>query len=158
MVSSPGELALLPLLSVTKSLAQTQAKGVFVELPKGRKARRFSLPASAIEALKVHREAQAKNRAMFGPDYQSKLNLVFATADGSYLKPNSVTAKVSLFARKLGFPKGVSMHTLRHTHGSYLLSLGVLLRMVSKRLGHANTHITATVYAPALEKDEQDCC
>lgn len=92
---------------------------------------------------------------MFGPDYRTDLNLVFATPYGNYLKPNSVTAKVSLYARKLGFPKGVSMHTLRHTRGSHLLSMGVPLPTVSKRLGHANTPITATVYSHALEKDEQ---
>jgi integrase len=62
---------------------------------------------------------------------------------------------VSLVARKLGFPKGVPLHTLRHSHGSHLLSMGVPLPTLSKRLGHANTHITATVYAHALEKDEQ---
>jgi integrase len=66
-----------------------------------------------------------------------------------------VTAKVSLAARQMGLPKGYSLHTLRHSHGSHLLSLGVALPAVSKRLGHANTHITATVYAHALESDEQ---
>jgi integrase len=141
-------------LSVTKSLAQTRAKGVFIKAPKGRKARRFSLPQSALDALKVHRERQAQNRAMFGADYRSDLNLIFAAPDGSYLKPDSVTAKVSLMARKLGFPKGVSLHTLRHSHASHLLSMGIPLPAVSKRLGHANTHITASVYSHALEKDE----
>jgi len=53
------------------------------------------------------------------------------------------------------FPKGVSLHTLRHSHCSHLLSNGVPLPTVSKRLGHANTHITATLYSHALEKDEQ---
>lgn len=143
------------ILTVSKSLAQTRAKGVFMKLPKGRKVRRFSLSLSAIEALKEHRIKQAKNLAMFGDDYRADLNLVFTTPNGDYLKPDSVTAKVSFIARKLGFPKGVSLHTLRHTHGSYLLSLGVPLPTVSKRLGHANTHITATVYSHALEKDEQ---
>jgi integrase len=51
--------------------------------------------------------------------------------------------------------KGVSLHTLRHTHGSQLLSEGVPLPAVSKRLGHANTHITASVYSHALERDDE---
>jgi len=75
--------------------------------------------------------------------------------DGKYLKPNSVTAKVSLYARRLSFPKGISMHILRHSHGNHLLPMGVPLPTVSKRLGHANTHITASVYSHALEKDEK---
>ncbi|HML15564.1 MAG TPA: tyrosine-type recombinase/integrase, partial [Bryobacteraceae bacterium] len=52
--------------------------------------------------------------------------------------------------RSLKLPAGVSLHTLRHTHGSHLLAAGVPLPDVSKRLGHANPHVTATVYAHAL--------
>ena len=55
----------------------------------------------------------------------------------------------------VGVPEGVSLHTLHHSHGSHLLSNGVPLPAVSKRLSHANMHITATVYSHALEKDEQ---
>jgi integrase len=52
--------------------------------------------------------------------------------------------------RNLKLPKGISLHTLRHTHGSHLLAAGVPLTDVSKRLGHANPHVTATIYAHAL--------
>ena len=52
--------------------------------------------------------------------------------------------------RNLKLPKGASLHTLRHTHGSHLLAAGVPLTDVSKRLGHVNPHVTATVYAHAL--------
>jgi len=45
---------------------------------------------------------------------------------------------------------GASLHTLRHTHGSQLLAAGVPLTDVSKRLGHSNPHVTATIYAHAL--------
>jgi len=144
----------LGIVNVSKSLAQTRGKGLFLKQPKGRKVRRFSLPPFAIDGLRSHRAKQTQSRSMFGADYRSDLDLIFATPEGEHLKPNSVTAKVSLLARKLGFPKGISLHTLRHTHGSHLLSSGVPLATVSKRLGHANTHITASVYSHALEKDD----
>jgi integrase len=44
---------------------------------------------------------------------------------------------------------------LRHTHASGLLSNGVPFPVVSARLGHANTHITAAIYAHALLADDQ---
>lgn len=50
----------------------------------------------------------------------------------------------------INLPKGASLHTLRHTHGLHLLAAGVPLTDVSKRLGHVNPHVTATVYAHAL--------
>jgi hypothetical protein len=52
-----------------------------------------------------------------------------------------------LLFRSLKLPKGASLLTLRHTHGSHLLAAGVPLTDVSKRLGHVNPHVTATVYA-----------
>jgi integrase len=142
-------------LTVHRSLAQTPLKGVFLKSTKGRKGRQFTLPTSAIKALRAHRESQQKIREMFGPDYRNDLNLIFASPDGNFLKPDSVSAKVSLAFRKMGLPKGVSLHTLRHTHGSHLLSSGVPLPAVSKRLGHANSHVTATIYSHALDKDDQ---
>jgi len=46
-------------------------------------------------------------------------DLVFANPDGTLLKPNSVSASVSLLCGRLGLPKGASLHTLRHTHVSF---------------------------------------
>jgi hypothetical protein len=70
--------------------------------------------------------------------------------DGSPLKPDTVSASVSLLFRSLKLPKDASLHTLRHTHGSHLPAAGVPLTDVSKRLGHVNPHVTATVYAHAM--------
>jgi integrase len=83
-----------------------------------------------------------------GDSYQA--DYIFCNPDGSPLKPDTVSASVSLLFRNLKFPKGVSLHTLRHTHGSHLLAAGVPLTDVSKRFGHVNPHVTATVYAHAL--------
>src|SRR3954452_15857932 len=35
-------------LTISKALAQTRAKGVFLKVPKGRKSRKFSLPRSGL--------------------------------------------------------------------------------------------------------------
>jgi integrase len=124
-----------------------------VKPTKSEKPRSISLPKSAIEMLRDHRGRQAENRRLFGPDYRDDLNLVFSTPDGNYLKPDSVTAKVCLLAKKIGLT-GSSLHTLRHSHGSQLLANGVPLPVVSKRLGHSSVYVTATVYSHALTQDE----
>ncbi len=41
-----------------------------------------------------------------------------------------------------------------NSHGSQLLSAGVPLPAISKRLGHSSVYVTATVYSHALPKDE----
>ena len=140
------------ILRVSKSLEQTK-EGLRVKGTKTEKPREISLPKSTIAVLREHRSRQAENRRLFQDDYRDDLNLVFAAPDGNYLKPDSLTAKVCLLASKAGL-KGVGLHTLRHSHGSVLLSQGVPLPAVSKRLGHSSVYVTATVYSHALSKDE----
>jgi integrase len=140
------------ILRVSKSLEQTK-EGLRVKSTKTEKPREISLPKSSIAVLRTHRSSQAENRRLFNRDYRDDLNLVFAAPDGNYLKPDSLTAKVCLLANKAGL-KGIGLHTLRHSHGSVLLSKGVSLPTVSKRLGHSSVYVTATVYSHALSKDE----
>lgn len=51
-----------------------------------------------------------------------------------------------------------TLHSLRHTHASMLLSKGFSIQYVSKRLGHSNIEITWRVYSHLLEelKTEED--
>lgn len=44
-------------------------------------------------------------------------------------------------------------HCLRHTHATYLLSNGIPLSYVSKRLGHRDTNTTLNIYNHALPSD-----
>jgi integrase len=140
------------LMTISKSLEQTK-QGLRIKPTKTEKPRTVPLPAIAVEALKEHRQRQAVYREQYGPDYRTDLNLVFATPEGEHLKPDSVTSKASALAKKLGL-KGVCLHSLRHSHGSQLLSAGVPLPAVSKRLGHSSVYVTATVYSHALPQDE----
>ena len=73
--------------------------------------------------------------AMIGADCRIDLDLIFADPGGNYLLPSSVARAAVRLARKAGL-KRVGMHTLRHTHESALLHVGVPVTNVSKRLGH----------------------
>lgn len=134
-------------LMIGRSLSQV-GQQVFLKEPKNKKFRVVTIPASALKKLQAHRKAQQPQREHFGESYQG--DFIFCNPDGSPLKPDTVSASVSLLFRNLKLPKGASLHTLRHTHGSHLLAAGVPLTDVSKRLGHVNPHVTATVYAHAL--------
>jgi integrase len=50
----------------------------------------------------------------------------------------------------------VTLHGLRHTSASIMLGAGVPLIVVSRQLGHANPHITATIYAHLLGDHQLD--
>lgn len=51
--------------------------------------------------------------------------------------------------------KPITLHALRHTHGSILLLKGFSILYISKRLGHANVSTTQNVYLHILAELEQ---
>jgi integrase len=140
-------------LSISKSLEQTRA-GLRVKSTKTEEPRPIELAPSTVTILKDIRAAQEHRRKLYGTDYRADLNLVFCGPDGDYLKPDSVTAKACLIAKKAGL-KDTSIHTLRHSHGSQLLSAGVPLPVVAKRLGHADVNTTASIYSHVLDRDSR---
>lgn len=135
---------------ITRSLTQTKTVLEFKSTKTEDSVRPVSLPQSTILALESHRERQNEFRRKFGPDYRADLDLIFANPDGTPLKPDSVSASISVLCRRLKLPKGVSLHTLRHSHGSHLLAAGMEITAVSERLGHSSIRVTADVYSHAI--------
>lgn len=48
--------------------------------------------------------------------------------------------------------KGFHFHSSRHAHIAYLLSQGIAIYAISKRLGHADIIITMRVYAYLIDE------
>lgn len=48
--------------------------------------------------------------------------------------------------------RNIRFHDLRHTHPTILLYLGVDLKTISERLGHANIQTTFNMYADVLKE------
>jgi len=140
---------------ISRSLTQTR-KTLEFKSTKTDRPRRVNLPQSVAISLEGHRKRQDQFRRQYGPDYRADMDLIFANPDGTPLKPDSVSASVSLLCRRLGLPKGVSLHTLRHSHGSVLLADGVDLATVSERLGHSSFRVTADIYSHALRGRDQE--
>jgi len=141
-------------LRIERSLYQVKGE-IGIKPTKTRQVRVVSVPPSLMEYLKLHREAQEKDRVLFGPDYRTDLDLIFADPSGNFLLPSSITRAAVRLAKKAGLA-GVGLHSLRHTHASTLIRAGVPLPNVSKRLGHRDTYTTAKIYAHAIPDTDQD--
>ena len=140
---------------VDRSLCQTR-DGLVYKTTKTEEPRDIALPPGTAGVLEAHRLRQDKFRLQFGPDYRADLDLIFANPDGTELKPDSISATVSRICRRLGLPKGSSLHTVRHSHASILLEKGVAITTVSERMGHSSVRTTADIYSHALRgKDEE---
>jgi integrase len=141
--------------TIARSLTQTKQVLEF----KGTKSERprvVKIPESTLATLEAHRKRQSKFLHQFGPDYRTDLDLIFANPDGTPLKPDSVSAIVSLLFRRLKLPKGASLHSLRHTHTSHLLADGVPLPVVSARLGHSSVRVTAEIYSHMIHGQDDE--
>ena len=124
-------------------------EGLYVKSTKGGKPRPIDVDSYVLDVLRDHQREQEEHRALYGGDYRSDLNLVFARPDGYYYSPNKLGTRIKAALRKAGLGN-LSLHSLRHTHASQLLSDGTPVAVVSGRLGHANPNITYTIYAHAM--------
>ena len=88
---------------------------------------------------------------MYGADY-ANLNLMFARPDGQYPTPSNFGKRISKLMRSAGLAD-VTLHSLRQSHASELLSQGAPITAVSERLGHASPNITLGIYSHALPAD-----
>jgi integrase len=139
-------------LEVSKSLEQTK-HGLRVKSTKSGETRRFAIPAKVLDVLREHKREQDEHRAIFGLGYANK-NLVFARPDGEYYSPDKLGTRVRAAMQRAGLT-GVSLHSLRHSHASELLSKGAPITAVSERLGHASPNITLSIYSHALPSDNE---
>src|SRR3546814_21076851 len=71
-------------------------------------------------------------------------SLVFGKPDGSWIHPHSFSQILDRKVAKLDVPT-ISLHDLRHTHATLLLTAGIPVKVVSERLGHANVAFPLTV-------------
>jgi integrase len=140
------------ILEVSKSLEETDA-GLRIKSTKSGETRRFAIPSDALEVLREHKAEQDENRKLYGADY-ANLGLVFAQPDGSYLTPSNFGKRISKLMRSAGLA-GMTLHSLRHSHASELLSQGAPITAVAERLGHASPNITLGIYSHALPADNQ---
>ena len=112
--------------------------------------RPLTLSSQAITLFKEHREWQAEQRMKLGTAWIDK-DYIFTQWNGEPMHPDTLTKFFAKLAKKNNFPKGLTLHSLRHTNATLLIASGTDIRTVSKRLGHAKTSTTVNIYAHAIQ-------
>lgn len=138
-------------MTVDKSVEETNAGGLRIKTTKSGRPREVVIPAYALEVLERWKTEQDRDRELYGAAYAGN-GLVFCRPDGEYYRPKQVTARVREVMLKAGLRR--SLHSLRHSHASGMLSKGVPVAAVAERLGHADASITLGIYTHALKRDK----
>ena len=76
--------------------------------------------------------------------------LVTFRRDGRIARPSTVSRLFTALARELGMPDGTTMHTLRHTHATWLVMHGYAMRTVQERLRHSDVRTTLVLYTSVM--------
>ena len=140
-------------ITISKSLEQVKGQPLRLKGTKSDEPRSFEVDDFALDALREHRREQDQDRKTFGRSYQQR-NLIFCQPSGAFYSPDRCGARVKELMVKSGLT-GVSLHSLRHSNASVMLSEGVPLPVVSERLGHADQNITLAVYSHVMPKDRK---
>lgn len=139
---------------------------------KAERSRVVSVDAGTIRVLREHHRRQAEERLSAGPDWNGYDDLVFATAYGEPLYPDTVTNLMAKLIdsynnpavpgkrgrprRKLPSPEEplppAHVHDLRHMHATTLLLQSVPVHVVAARIGHSDPAVTLRVYAHVLRE------
>jgi integrase len=141
-------------LAVRRALVATGYQVRYSE-PKTAASRRVvSLDPGTVAALRAHRARQLEERLMLGAGYLDE-GVVFASVSGEVLHPDFVSKRFDRLVKAAGVPR-IRLHDVRHTCATTLLEQGVPLKVVSERLGHSSTRITADLYQHASETMQEE--
>ncbi len=117
-------------------------------------ARVIALDAATCEVLRSHRARQDDEKALVGDAHHDE-DILFAKPDGSPLHPDYVSQRFGRLVKKAGLLM-IRPHDTRHTAATLLLEAGIPVKVVSERLGHSTTSITADLYqhvAPHMQEE-----
>jgi len=112
------------------------------------------LPNNVISLLEEYHTWQNEEQNKLG-DLWKGSNKLFTQTDGTPIFPSRPTVWFHTFLKRHNLPP-ITFHQLRHTNASLLVSLGVDITTISKRLGHSRTSTTLDIYAHSLKcRDEE---
>ena len=149
---------------------------IYVRQPKGNRQRATMLPKSTLPLLEQHLRQlhrrykrdkpvvhlpNATGRKYPGASRAWRWQWLFPAAKDSvdprsgsvarhHLHPSTIQRIVKRAARKLGLPKKVTCHTLRHSFATHLLQAGYDIRTVQELLGHQSVK-TTMIYTHVLD-------
>ena len=132
--------------------------------PKGKRSRSLDLSEEMVTLLREHKREQSELKLKNRLHYVDH-GLVFAQAWehksgkhsrlGMPLNKTMLVAQLAKWCRESEV-KRVTVHGLRHTSATLLLSAGVQPHVVQRRLGHSKIEMTLNIYSHVLPSMESD--
>ena len=114
-----------------------------------KKAFKTTKTESSQRTIKVNRQLLNRLAELKAND----TTMVFQNVLGTIPTSNALNKCLRSIMSECGIEKqGFHFHSLRHVHVAYLLSKGVDIYAISKRLGHSNITITLNTYSYLIDE------
>ena len=136
-----GELTGLRIPSLDLKEAMVRVKG------KGSKERVIPVGEKACAAVTEYLESRAEIRPQSGHE-----EFLFLGKQGKTIHPSVIAKRLQQYALKLGLPKKVTPHMLRHSFATHLMNNGADLRGIQELLGHSSLSTTQKYTHISLDK------
>jgi integrase len=141
-------------IRVEQAVEQTTRGGIVIKEPKTRHGRRaVSLAPTTVAVLREHWTVQQQMRLALGLGKAPVDGYVFANWDGAIRSPHWLTQAWRKAMKRAGLK--ATFHSLRHTHASTLITRGLDVLTISRRLGHGSAVITLGVYGHLFKPDDR---
>ena len=140
------------LIHIRRSSLYCPEKGIFEDVLKTKNSlRSIHATDEVMEMLREYKDWQDERRRELGSKWQ-ECGRLFTAQNGSPIHPDTVTGWFRDFINDNKLPD-ICIHSLRHTHASLLIALGVEDIVIAKRLGHDVTTLRK-IYSHAMQKKE----
>ncbi len=142
------------MLHVRENAVWIPNRGYVTGTPKTKASRRtIGLHPFVLDALHDHLLRQYDQRCIAVDQWQEH-GLVFCRALGDHLRKTSMNHALTSKLKKLDMGS-LSVHGLRHTTATHLLSMKVNPKIVQELLGHEDLETTLIVYSHVLSGDQE---
>lgn len=141
------------MISVKRNLINIRHRGVIEDTTKTLKSvREVLMPKKVFDLLSLYKMEQENNKRLLKDNWKDS-HYVFKSEFGGFINPERLTDKWNRFLKKYKLRK-LRLHDLRHTSATFLISKGIPIATVSKRLGHSNIYTTLNIYTHSVNDDE----
>lgn len=138
-------------ITITQSLSQMSSKCIIEDVKTKSSFRKIELPESIMLKLKHWKHEQLVYAKQIANLYDNSLDLIFSNSGGKPINSSNFYLRYwKKLVKMAELPEGVTFHSLRKTHATLLLRAGVNIKVVSERLGHSSTSVTANIYSALL--------
>lgn len=113
----------------------------------------YILPYTA-DILKKYQKEQLQKKLLLGSKWQESKR-VFTTDYGTDIHPDTLTKIMRNIVKKYNLPP-LTLHGLRHTNVSLMISKGIQPQVISRKVGYSSVQVTDKYYSHFFEDEFRD--